>query len=185
MTQAQKVAKEKFKKAIEYRKKFGVSLKEAFAKVYNTKGVQKVAKKVKRKVKSVKKTEKKKIVSSAKKYLGSVKKKSAPKKKISEQSILNKIHVVKKGVDKLDEAQHKHMLGAISKNLVSELNATTDKIHQYELMIYKFQQLIKNYPKDVPQRKEKLKHFKTTVATYKLLLKEYKEHLTQIKKHIK
>jgi DNA repair protein RadC len=37
MTQAQKVAKEKFKKAIEYRKKTGVSLKEAFAHIYGKK----------------------------------------------------------------------------------------------------------------------------------------------------
>jgi hypothetical protein len=33
------------------------------------------------------------------------------KKKISEQSILNRIHKVKDSVSKLDEAQHKHMMG--------------------------------------------------------------------------
>jgi hypothetical protein len=37
MTQAQKIAKDKFKKAIEYRKKTGVSLKEAFAHIYEKK----------------------------------------------------------------------------------------------------------------------------------------------------
>ena len=37
MTQAQKIAKDKFKKAIEYRKKTGASLKEAFAFVYGRK----------------------------------------------------------------------------------------------------------------------------------------------------
>jgi hypothetical protein len=37
MTSAQKAAKEKFKKAIEYRKKTGVSLKEAFAHAYGKK----------------------------------------------------------------------------------------------------------------------------------------------------
>ena len=37
MTQAQKIAKEKFKKAIAYRKKTGASLKEAFAFVYDRK----------------------------------------------------------------------------------------------------------------------------------------------------
>jgi len=46
MTSAQKIAKEKFKKAIAYRQKSGVSLKEAFAHVY---GKKKVAKKVVRK----------------------------------------------------------------------------------------------------------------------------------------
>jgi hypothetical protein len=38
------------------------------------------------------------------------------KKKISEQSILNRIHKVKEDVSKLDEAQHKHMMGTIKKN---------------------------------------------------------------------
>ena len=37
MTQAQKIAKDKFKKAIQYRKKTGVSLKEAFAHIYGKK----------------------------------------------------------------------------------------------------------------------------------------------------
>ena len=37
MTQAQKIAKDKFKKAIEYRKKTGVSLKDAFAHIYGKK----------------------------------------------------------------------------------------------------------------------------------------------------
>jgi hypothetical protein len=46
-------------------------------------------------------------------FMGSPKKKAAHKKP-SEKSILNKIHKVKKDVDMLDEAQHKHMsIGAI------------------------------------------------------------------------
>jgi len=47
MTSAQKLAKEKFKKAIAYRQKSGVSLKEAFAHVYGKKKVarKKIAKK--------------------------------------------------------------------------------------------------------------------------------------------
>ena len=49
MTAAQKIAKEKFKKAIAYRQKTGVSLKEAFAHVYG------------KKVSVFKKTAKKKI----------------------------------------------------------------------------------------------------------------------------
>jgi DNA repair protein RadC len=62
MTQAQKVAKDKFKKAIEYRKKTGVSLKEAFAHIYG------------KKVGAVKKK-------AAPKKKAAVKKKDAPKKK--------------------------------------------------------------------------------------------------------
>ena len=45
MTAAQKIAKEKFKKAIAIRKKTGVSLKEAFAEVYGKKKVGAVKKK--------------------------------------------------------------------------------------------------------------------------------------------
>lgn len=44
------------------------------------------------------------------------------KKKISEQSILNKIHRVKSEVNKLDEAQHKHMMGTVNKKLFNSLS---------------------------------------------------------------
>jgi len=56
MTQAQKIAKDKFKKAIEYRSKTGVSLKEAFAHIY---GKKKAA--PKKKAATKKKTASKKI----------------------------------------------------------------------------------------------------------------------------
>jgi len=46
------------------------------------------------------------------KKVGVIKKRKKP----SEQSILNKIHIVKHNVEKLDEAQHKHMMGTIKKN---------------------------------------------------------------------
>lgn len=126
MTQAQKLAKAKFKQAIEYRKKTGVSLKEAFAHIYGKKKVGVVKKK------TAKKTAKKKIAGAkdsallrkelAKKNLKmphgyeTIKRKrkiSGVKKRkpISEQSILNKIHKVKHDVEKLDESQHKHMMG--------------------------------------------------------------------------
>ena len=60
MTQAQKTAKAKFKQAIAYRQKTGVSLKEAFAHIYG------------------------------KKKVGAVKKKSAPKKKAAAGTIREK-----------------------------------------------------------------------------------------------
>lgn len=62
MTQAQKIAKEKFKKAIAYRKKTGATLKEAFAFVYGRK-VSPVKKKVapKKKTASKKKAASKKV----------------------------------------------------------------------------------------------------------------------------
>ena len=61
MTQAQKTAKAKFKQAIAYRQKTGVSLKEAFAHIYG------------------------------KKKVGAVKKKSAPKKKAAKMVVKKKV----------------------------------------------------------------------------------------------
>ena len=87
MTAAQKAAKANFKKAIEYRKKTGVSLKEAFAHVYGKKvgatPKKKAAKKAapkKAAKKVVKKAAPKKIVKKAAKK---VLKKAAPKKSVS------------------------------------------------------------------------------------------------------
>lgn len=77
MTQAQKIAKDKFKKAIAYRTKTGVSLKEAFAHIYGKK-VSSVKKKVapKKKAAAKKVTTKKALP----KKVGAIKKKSIPKK---------------------------------------------------------------------------------------------------------
>jgi len=60
MTQAQKTAKAKFKQAIAYRQKTGVSLKEAFAHIYGKK-VGAVKKKAAPKKKAAKKVPKKKV----------------------------------------------------------------------------------------------------------------------------
>jgi len=72
MTAAQKTAKDKFKKAIAYRQKTGVSLKEAFAHIYGKKKVGAVKKKV------IKKSAPKNKVT--KKVIHKIVKKSAPKK---------------------------------------------------------------------------------------------------------
>jgi hypothetical protein len=61
MTAKQKIAKDKFKKAIEYRKKNGCSLKQAFAHVYGKKSKVGAAKKKT----AVKKAAKKKLVKKA------------------------------------------------------------------------------------------------------------------------
>jgi hypothetical protein len=125
MTSAQKIAKEKFKKAIAYRQKSGVSLKEAFAHVYGKKVVKK---KVARKKVAKKRISGPKDSAAVKRELArkglkmphgysTTKRKrkisGVKKKKISEQGILSRIHKVKKDVDKLDEAQHKHMIGNV------------------------------------------------------------------------
>jgi hypothetical protein len=156
MTAAQKIAKEKFKKAIAYRQKTGVSLKEAFAHIYGKKvsvfkktAVKKTAKKASKKVGKIdpnkafkKQMQVNKIINTKYKdyeypvppvytgnwsvitwsnwikkngrKIGAIKRKTA-KKKPSEQSILNKIHIVKDSVNKLDEAQHKHMMSGLTK----------------------------------------------------------------------
>jgi len=93
MTAAQKTAKANFKKAIEYRKKTGVSLKEAFAHVYGKKvgaapkkkatkkaAPKKAAKKVVKKKAAPKKVAKK---AAPKKVARKVVKKAAPKKSVS------------------------------------------------------------------------------------------------------
>lgn len=122
MTEAQKKAKDKFKKAIEYRKKTGVSLKEAFAHVYGKKvgAVKKkaaVKKAAPKKKAAAKKTTVKKVNSVT--TVSGIKK-SRLKKKITEKAILNKIHTVKKNVDRLDEAQHTHMMGRIVKSMIKK-----------------------------------------------------------------
>jgi hypothetical protein len=203
MTAAQKLAKEKFKKAIAIRSKTGVSLKEAFAQVYGKKKVGAVKKKAAKK-KVVKKAAKKVVQKSKPRYTakehknwgvipehkrrvnGLPKKKkvsgkkiglsiakktaakvkslarkaqdafyegyyegkpitlakkraelkakrvNAAKKKVSEQSILNKIHKVKNEVNSLDELQHKHMIGSIDK-----YKSLQNEIKSYEAAIRK------------------------------------------------
>lgn len=75
MTQAQKTAKAKFKQAIAYRQKTGVSLKEAFAHIYGKK-VGAVKKKSAPKKKTAKKVVKKKVV-----------KKKVAKKKVAKKKL--------------------------------------------------------------------------------------------------
>jgi len=80
MTAAQKTAKANFKKAIEYRKKTGVSLKEAFAHVYGKKVGADPKKKATKKA-APKKAAKKVVKKAApKKAAKKVVKKAAPKK---------------------------------------------------------------------------------------------------------
>ena len=56
------------------------------------------------------------------------------KKKISEQSILNKIHKVKHDVERLDEAQHKHMIGRKIK--IGSLPIYKDKEAAREIQLF-------------------------------------------------
>lgn len=88
MTAAQKAAKANFKKAINYRKKTGVSLKEAFAHVYGKKKVGAAPKKKAAKKSAPKKAAKKVVKKAAKKAAPKkaarkVVKKAAPKRSVS------------------------------------------------------------------------------------------------------
>jgi hypothetical protein len=196
MTSAQKLAKEKFKKAIAYRQKSGVSLKEAFAHVY---GKKKVAKKVVRKKVAKKRIAGPKDSAAVKRELArkglkmphgytTTKRKrkisGVKKKKITEKGILNKIHIVKRNVDKLDEAQHKHMMGGkkhFTHSLLDELNSTLNKLNNAQIYKDRYESALKY--KKVP--KDKIQIYKNEIKKIKEYIKELKTHFTQIKKNYK
>jgi hypothetical protein len=194
---AQKKARENFKKAIEYRKKTGCTLKQAFAHIKGkhtvTKKVGAVKKKaVKKKVliSPLKKSAKKKAApkKAAKKpnlkYRGTLKSEGGKKmykyslgKKPTENTILNKIHKVKHEVESLDEAQHKHMAGV--GNVIGKVKDELLSIRNLENRINSLM-LSKKHTK-YPAIK---KVYTNSIKKLKDLLKEHKIHLTQLKKHI-
>jgi hypothetical protein len=112
--------------------------------------------------------------SAKQKSLFGVKKKAA--KKPSEKSILNKIHKVKKDVDSLDEAQHKHMSG-IEDKMFKDLYDTREKIANTKKAILKLQTFSKISPTQ--------KHiFQNKAKQYKKYLVELNTHYRELKKHI-
>jgi hypothetical protein len=194
---AQKKARENFKKAIEYRKKTGCTLKQAFAHIKGkhtvTKKVGAVKKKAAKKkvlISPLKKVAKKKAVpkKAAKKpnlkYRGTLKSEGGKKmykyslgKKPTENTILNKIHKVKHEVESLDEAQHKHMsgVGNVIGKVKDELLSIRNLEHRINALM-----LSKKHTK-YPAIK---KVYTNSIKKLKDLLKEHKIHLTQLKKHI-
>ena len=194
MTAAQKAAKANFKKAIEYRKKTGVSLKEAFAHVYGKKKVGAAPKKKAAKKKAAPKKAAKKVVKKAapkkaakKKHTkyGVVKKHVrrvagvVKHKKIKEQSILNKIHKVKDQVNQLDELQHKHMVGSVQKDAlrrIADLNsAITMKEGQYKRILRDKKMWVDAYG---------LASYQKNLKAYRNIIAELKKHKAELKKHI-
>jgi hypothetical protein len=191
MTQAQKLAKAKFKQAIAYRTKTGVSLKEAFAHIY---GKKKVVKKTAKKV--VKKVAKKRV--SGVKDSALVKKELAKKglkmphgyetikrkrkisgikkKNPSEQGILNRIHKVKKDVERLDEAQHKHMIG-MNNDIYHKMAKINTEIISKERGARKWIQLKKGLVE-----KYGLLHYKKILDNQRKMINELKKHKTELKK---
>ena len=201
ITAAQKKARENFKKAIEYRKKTGCSLKEAFAHIKGKHTVVKKVGAVKKKsakkkvlISPLKKVAKKKAApkKAAKKpnlkYRGTLKSEAGKKmykyslgKKPTENTILNKIHKVKHEVESLDEAQHKHMSGIIhKKNVLKDFIDNQNRIEMLEKSILSRQKMLKN-----PNIEKHLKDgIKVIINTLKFHLKEYKIHGKELKKHI-
>jgi hypothetical protein len=124
----------------------------------------------------------------AAKKVGTVKRKvvrkKAAKKRITEKGILNRIHTVKRNVEKLDEAQHKHMLGGkkhFTHSLLDELNSTLNKINNAKIYQDRYESALKY--KKVP--KDKIKIYKNEIKKIKDYIKELKTHFTQIKKNYK
>ena len=112
-----------------------------------------------------------------KRKIGSVK-----KKRVSEQSILNKIHKVKNEVNSLDELQHKHMsvMGAVNKHALKQYEELLSKIHKVEKHILAYTTMAKNMAYNLENRKS----FKLSAAKWKKYLSELKTHAKELKKHI-
>ena len=188
MTAAQKTAKEKFKKAIAIRSKTGVSLKVAFAKVY----VKKKVGALKNKKAAPKKAAKKVVQKSAPRYSAKEHKNwgiipehkrrvngVTKKKKVSEQSILNKIHKVKDQVNSLDELQHKHMVGAVEKDAlrrIADLNSTIMmRERQYRGIVRDKKRWVESYG---------LSSYQNNLKSYRNIISELKKHKAELKKLI-
>ena len=147
MTAAQKTAKANFKKAIEYRKKTGVSLKEAFAHVYGKKvgaapkkkSTKKAApKKAAKKV--VKKAAPKKVAKKAapKKAARKVVKKAAPKKHTKYGKV--KAHVRRVAGLHKDTKSHNvniRVVSGVGKNIkIGSMPVYKDKDAAREIQLY-------------------------------------------------
>jgi hypothetical protein len=182
MTQAQKTAKAKFKQAIAYRQKTGVSLKEAFAHIYGKKKVGAVKKKSAPKKKVAKKKVAKKKVA-----------KKVVKKKYSLNKKKDKLYSAKKPGKRLSKTGKTYYenrenrsdkgkllgIGALNIRMIDELKEANNKLMKWNSAL--------NY-----LIKEKLlvsKGMKPVVSMdikrVKDAIKEQKIHITQLKKNIK
>ena len=192
MTQAQKIAKAKFKQAIAYRTKTGVSLKEAFAHIYGKKKVvKKAVKKAAPKKKVVKKATKKGIAGPkdsklikkelAKKGLkmphgyATVKRKrkiSGVKKKPTENQVL-------KSIQKAYNTQTLHMVGSVSSKAMTDLKEAMNKIAIFKKQISNHQIAIKT-TKNIEHKNI----YKKQLLGLKKYLSELKTHAKELKKLI-
>ena len=195
MTQAQKIAKAKFKQAIAYRTKTGVSLKEAFAHIYGKKKVvKKAVKKAATKKKVVKKAAKKRISGPkdsklvkkelAKKGLkmphgyATVKRKrkisGVKKKKPTESQVL-------KSIQKAVKTQESHMVGGIGKLAIEKYQKVQNDIMGLEKALARNLVQMKQFQYQTPFWKQR---FKTSNLKLKSYIKELKTHSKELKKLI-
>jgi hypothetical protein len=199
MTAAQKIAKEKFKKAIAIRQKTGVSLKEAFAEVYGKKKVGAVKKK-----KAAKKVVKK---AAPKKAAKKVVKKSAPKK--AAKKVVQKTkprYLAKKHKNWATIPAHKRrvngmenhkdtkshnvnirVVSGIDKNIISQNRMILKKYDDTKNEIAKQEQYLINWNFALKSNKgfpANIKIIKTRISEIKKLITELKTHAKELKKLI-
>ena len=177
MTAAQKTAKANFKKAIEYRKKTGVSLKEAFAHVYGKKVGAAPKKKAAKKAAPKKAT--KKVVKKAAP-------KKAAKKKHTKYGVVKK-HVRRVAGMKKPESVHKDTKSHnVNIRVVSGMESVA-----IGNVKYLFEQIRKaegqfQYLKDRKKRDKKLGTFEEKLfKKYPGYIRSLKKQLTEAKKNIK
>jgi hypothetical protein len=177
MTAAQKAAKANFKKAIEYRKKTGVSLKEAFAHVYGKK-VGAAPKK-----KAAKKAEPKKA---AKKVVKKAAPKKAAKKKHTKYGVVKK-HVRRVAGMKKPESVHKDTKSHnVNIRVVSGMESVA--IGNVKYLFEQIRKAEGQYQilKDRKKRDKKLVGFDAKLfQRYPGYIRSLKKQLTEAKKNIK
>lgn len=195
MTQAQKTAKAKFKQAIAYRQKTGVSLKEAFAHIYGKKKVGAVKKKSAPKKKAAKKVIKKKV---AKKLVRKVVNKKIGYSKIrlkQEKGITKSLKntprtlfpytaeekIVKAGKKYFDEQAKK--ISGFNKSLYNDIDSINNRIYKLKGIILDEKWSIKN-AKKIGYSTEQINMAKHFIAQNTKAIKELQIHLKELKKII-
>jgi len=181
MTTLQKIIKE----AKSLRKKFPKRFAKWTDYVKQASGiVSKNVKTVKKKIVRKKKAIKKPVKKSVKKIVKKVR-----SKKPSEKVILTKIHTAKgtsknlyNQLDKLDEAQHKHMSGHKSLGAVDQLTLKKYENILKEIEIAEYFVHYWNNSLKFPKTKNEKNNIKKTITKTKLYLKELKQHKTELKK---
>jgi hypothetical protein len=185
MTAAQTAAKAKFKKAIEYRKKTGVSLKEAFAHVYGKKvgaapkkkaakkaAPKKAAKKVVKKA-APKKASPKKVAKKKHTKYGKVKAHTRRVAGVHKDTKSHNVNIrVISGIDKTRRSQNQEM--------IKKYNDVKNEISKQEQYLINWNFALKSN-KGFPAN---IQIIKTRISEIKKLITELKTHARQLKKYI-